>query len=75
MNKEEYKKYIFTQLDNVLKGDALRVIEDKKESPENKKNKMEVIEDVKKYLNNYYENIKFIHQAKDYSKRIDDDLR
>ncbi len=36
MKKEdEYKMYIFKQLDNVLRGDALRVIEDNIESPEN----------------------------------------
>ena len=38
MKKEdEYKMYILMQLDNVLRGDALRVLEEKKETPENKK--------------------------------------
>ena len=76
MKKEdEYRMYIFVQLDNVLRGDALRVIEDRTESPEDKKIYMGVIEDIKKYLNNYNENMKYIHQAKEYNKRMDDDLR
>lgn len=76
MKKEdEYKMYILMQLDNVLRGDALRVLEEKKETPENKKIHMEVIEGIKKYLNNYDENMKYIHQAKKYNERMDDDLR
>lgn len=47
----------------------------KKETPENKKIHMEVIEGIKKYLNNYDENMKYIHQAKKYNERMDDDLR
>ena len=76
MKKEdEYKMYILKQLYNVLRGDALRVFEDKKESLENKKIHMEVIEGIKKYLNNYDENMKYIHQAKKYNERMEDDLR
>ena len=69
MKKEdEYKMYIFKQLDNVLRGDALRVLEEKKETPENKKIHMEVIEGIKKYLNDYDKNMKYIHQAKEYNE-------
>ena len=76
MKKEdEYKMFILMQLDNVLRGDALRVVEDKIETPENKKIHMGVIEGIKKYLNDYDENKKYIHQAKEYNERIDDDLR
>lgn len=76
MKKEdEYKMYILMQLDNVLRGDALRVLEDKKESPENKNIHMGVIEGIKKYLNNYDKNMKYIQHAKEYNERIDDDLR
>ena len=73
--EDEYKMYILKQLDNVLRGDALRVLEEKKETPENKKIHMEVIEGIKKYLNNYDENMKYIHQAKKYNERMEDDLR
>ena len=59
--EDEYKMYILKQLDNVLRGDELRVREDNKESPENKKIHTEVIEGIKKYLNNY--------------ERMEDDLR
>lgn len=73
--EDEYKMYILKQLDNVLRGDELRVREDNKESPENKKIHTEVIEGIKKYLNNYDENMKYIHQAKKYNERMEDDLR
>ncbi len=76
MEKEdEYKMYILKQLDNVLRGDALRVLEDKKESPENKNIHMGVIEGIKKYLNDYDGNMKYIQQAKEYNEWMDDDLR
>ena len=76
MKKEdEYKMYILMQLENVLRGDALRVLEDRIESPEDKRIHMGVIEDIKKYLNNYNENMNFIQQAKEYNERLDDDLR
>ena len=76
MKKEdEYKMYILIQLENVLRGDALRVIEDRIESPEEKRIHMGVIEDIKNYLNNYNENMNSIQQAREYNERLDDDLR
>ena len=73
--KDEQKMYIKCQIKNVLKGDALRTIEDRTTSPEQKIVQMEVIEEFKKYIDNYDENIKLIKQAKIYNERIEDDLR
>ena len=70
--EDEYKMYILKQLDNVLRGDELRVREDNKESPENKKIHLEVIKRIKKHVKDYDGNIQ---QAKEYNERMEDDLR
>ena len=70
--EDEYTMYILKQIDNVLRGDELRVREDNKESPENKKIHLEVIKRIKKHVKDYDGNIQ---QAKEYNERMEDDLR
>ena len=71
--KNEQIEFILYQLNNVLRGDALRAMENKTISAEEKKKKLQAIEEMKNYLDNFEKNTEFL---KAYNERIiDDDLR
>ena len=72
---EENIEYLKWQLVNVLKGDALRIKEDKQKSPEKELEQLRYIEAMKNYIENYEKNIEFIQNEKEQALRMEDDGR
>jgi len=67
--------YLKWKINNLLRGDAMMMTDDKGIPPEKRLGRMKAIEEIKHYIDNYEENMKLINFAKDYKSRLDDDWR
>lgn len=70
------KEFLIAKLNNVLRSDASTLVTKLNIlSPEKTKERMQAIEELKHYIDNYEENMKLIHQAKEDNLRMEDDGR
>ena len=73
MSKEiDYLKW---KINNLLRGDAMMVTDNKSIPLEERLKKMNAIEEMKNYIDNYEQNMKLINFEKKYHSRIEDDER